>query len=48
MLKVNGVKEADVAWEKGEARVLYDAKKAQVEQLVQAVVKAGFEVKFVQ
>ena len=48
LLKVNGVKKADVDWEKGEARVLYDPVKAHVEQLVQAVVKAGFKVKSVQ
>ena len=48
MIKVNGVKEAVVDWEKGEAKVVYDPQKAGVEQLTQAVVKAGFKVKSVQ
>ena len=48
LLKVNGVKKADVDWEKAEARVIYDPRKTSVEQLSQAVVKAGFKVKSVQ
>jgi copper chaperone CopZ len=48
LLKTNGVKRADVAWEKGEARVVYDPKTVGPEQLVQAVVKAGFKVKSVE
>jgi len=34
-----------VDWQKGEAQVVYDSKKAGVKQLVQAVTKAGFKVK---
>jgi len=45
LLKVNGVKKADVHWKKGEASVLYDPKAPGVEELVETVVKAGFKVK---
>ena len=48
LLKVNGVKKADVDWKIGEARVLYDPQKTSLEQLSQAVVKAGFKVKSMQ
>ena len=48
LFKVNGVKKADVDWKKGEARVVYDPKTVRVEQLAQAVVKAGFKVKSVE
>jgi copper chaperone CopZ len=48
LLKVNGVKKADVDWKKGEAKVVYDSQKAGVEQLIQAVAKAGFKAISVQ
>jgi len=48
LLKVNGVKKADVDWKKGEASVAYDPKTVEIEQLVQAVVKAGFKVRSMQ
>jgi copper chaperone CopZ len=48
LLRLNGVKKADVDWKKGEAKVLYDPKTVGVEEFVQAVAKAGFKVKSVQ
>jgi copper chaperone CopZ len=48
LLKTNGVKKADVDWQKGEARVVYDPKTVGPQQLTEAVVKVGFKVKSVQ
>lgn len=48
LLKLSGVKKADVNWDKGEAKVIYNPQKAGVEQLAEAIIKAGFSVKSAQ
>lgn len=48
-MKLDGVKKADVNWEKGEVIVEYDPNKVTTSQMVQAVNESGvFKVKAVE
>jgi len=45
-MKLEGVKKADVNWEKGEVVVEYDPRRATIAQILQAVNQSGvFKVK---
>ena len=49
LLKLDGVKRADVDWKKGEVLVKYDPDKVQPSQMVQAVNESGvFKVRTVE
>ena len=48
-MKLEGVKKADVDWQKGEAVVEYDPRKVTTSQMVKAVNESGvFKVKSVE